>query len=415
MSRGSGEVSSSQQADPALSELEALARQSGSLAVDTEFMGEGRYRTLLCLVQLAVRDEAGTLHTALIDPLSDELDAGPLISLLSDPEIEVIMHAGRQDTALLRRRFDTEVTAIFDTQVAAGFAGFAAQASYHTLLREVLTIDLTKTASFTRWDARPLSKEQLRYAREDALHLPELATELKRRLHTAKRLEWALQECQAVQCASDARDLESVFLRLPRVRNLSAAAQAVARELVEWREQVAAAGDRPVQGVLADAVLVEVAKRKPASIHQLQGIRGMGPGTLRRDGQGLLDAIRRGADRPHEPLAQLPRTTRSDTRDAALIALCEALVRARTIEAGLAYELVASRSDLQAIVAAKRVNHAEPDVRTLRGWRRELVGEELLELLDGRVSLSSQNASLRVATARQQSRTGRLLRGRHQA
>jgi ribonuclease D len=78
------------------------------------------------------------------------------------------------------------------------------------------------------------------------------------------------------------------------------------------------------------------------------------------------------------------------------VALSEALLRARAREADVAYELLAARADLQAIVAAARTGGAEADVRTLRGWRRELVGEELLALLDGRVSLSVLDRQLRI-------------------
>ena len=114
-----------------------------------------------------------------------------------------MVHAGRQDIALLRRRFETPVRNVFDTQVAAGFAGMAAQTSYETLLSELLGVRLAKSASFTRWDARPLSREQLTYAREDVVHLIELAGELQRRLRASGRLEWALEECRALEQSSD--------------------------------------------------------------------------------------------------------------------------------------------------------------------------------------------------------------------
>ncbi len=81
------------------------------------------------------------------------------------------MHAGRQDIALLRRALRTDVANVFDTQVAAGFTGLAAQISYDSLLHETLGLRLAKSASFTRWDKRPLSAEQLAYAREDVVHL----------------------------------------------------------------------------------------------------------------------------------------------------------------------------------------------------------------------------------------------------
>ena len=93
---------------------------------------------------------------------------------------------------------------------------------------------------------------------------------------------------------------------------------------------------------------------------------------------------------------EAPRGPGPQPEDAPLVALSEALVRARAREAGIAYELIAARADLQAIVTAMRGSE-EADVRTLRGWRRELVGEELLQLLDGRVSLSVVGRELRIA------------------
>ncbi len=385
--------------DTAIAEIAAQARRSRQLALDTEFMGEGRYRTLLCLVQLAVPDHTAGLRIELIDPLGDHLDGAPLAEVLADPKIEVVVHAGRQDIALLRRRFQTPVRNVFDTQVAAGFAGMAAQTSYETLLAELLGVRLAKSASFTRWDARPLSSEQLAYAREDVVHLLELAGELRRRLGAAGRLQWACEECRAVEEASDERDEQAILARLPRIRNLSAVSQAIARELVAWRERTASAKDRTVQSVLPDAALVELAKRRPATMRELEQIRGLGQGGLRRTGPELLEAVRTGAERSDGtqiPLERLPRGGFPDPADAPLVALCEALVRARAREANLAYELIAARADLQAVVAAVRTGAAEPDVRTLRGWRRELVGAELLELLDGRVSLSVRDGRLSI-------------------
>ncbi len=379
-----------------LTEIAAQARLSGHLALDTEFMGEGRYRTLLCLIQLAVPDHTSGLRIELVDPLQDSLDGAPLAQVLADPDVEVVVHAGRQDIALLRRRFQTPIRNIFDTQIAAGFAGLAAQTSYETLLSELLGVRLAKSASFTRWDARPLTREQLAYAREDVVHLLELASELQRRLSASGRLLWAREECRALEQVSDDRHEDEIFARLPRIRNLSAAAQAIARELVSWRERTAAAQDRTVQSVLGDAALIELAKRRPSTIRDLEQIRGFTQGGLRRRGAELLDVVRDGSTRPYTPLDRLPRHTPPDPSDAPLVALCEALVRARARESDLAYELIAARSDLQAIVAAARSDDPEPDVRTLHGWRRELVGAELLEMLDGRVSLSVRGGRLQI-------------------
>ena len=165
----------------------------------------------------------------------------------------------------------------------------------------------------------------------------------------------------------------------------------MARELVEWREQTAERSNRPVQSVLGDAALMEIAKRRPSSRAELTRIRGVGAGASGRRAEEVLEAVRRGRERPVDPAPERPRPPSMRPEEAPMVALGEALLRTRAREAGLAYELLAARADLQAIVAAHRSGQ-EADVRTLRGWRRELVGAELLALLDGRISLAVERA-----------------------
>ena len=364
-------------------ELAQRARATGKLGIDTEFMGEGRYRALLCLVQVAVDD--GEV-VEVLDPLEGGLDPRPLAEVLADPDIEIVMHAGRQDVALLRRVWETEVTNVFDTQIAAGFAGLRAQLGYEALLSEVIGVRLRKSASFTKWDARPLSPEQIEYAREDVLHLLQLAQGLQDRLDAVGRLEWAREECRFLEDATDVREVDTVFARLPRINSLDPAQRAVARELVAWREQTAREADRPNQTVLQDAGLVEIAKRRPRSLERLKQIRGVNEGTLHRRGKQLVEVVERALE--HEPIpVEGERPAQPHPEDAVLIALGEALVRARALESGIAYELIAAKADLQRIALAVRDGRDEPVVRTLEGWRRELVGAELLELLSGGLTL----------------------------
>ena len=362
--------------------LAERAREDGRLGLDTEFMPEGRYRPLLCLVQINVEEEI-----TLLDPLAgDGFDPEPLARVLADPAVEIVLHAGRQDVAIMRREWRTDVTNLFDTQVAAGFAGFSAQAGYLSLLQDALGIRLQKSASFTRWDTRPLTEEQLRYAAEDVEHLFALADDLQRRLAETGRLEWAREECLAVANVSDERDPEEVWRRLPRSNGLSAADRAILQELAAWRENTAEREDKPVGTVLKDPVLVELAKRKPADRKAMTQLRGVHPDQVRRHADEILAAIERGRKREPIRLEEGERLG-TETGDGPVIALAEALVRARALEAGLAYELIAARADLTPIVVNARRGRPEPDVRTLQGWRRELVGEELLELLGGGLRL----------------------------
>jgi ribonuclease D len=373
----------------AVARIAAAARTVGRLGIDTEFMSEGRYQALLCLVQVSVEDPQSPAapQIALIDALTPGADDIVAVAeLLADPAIEVILHAGRQDVAILRRAWSTELTNIFDTQIAAGFAGAGAQTGYGNLLGAILGRQVDKTASFTRWDARPLTDEQLSYASEDVAHLLELADELQRRLTESGRLEWAREECRRLERATDERDPDTAWQRLPRVNQLDPRARAVAQALAAWRERTAMSENRPVGSVVADPTLVELAKRQPKTLDGLAHIRGIHPSQIKRRGRAILEAVAQGRDA--DPIPRDAPHVRSEPGDAPLISLAEALLRARALAAGLAYELIASRAELELIVSAARRGDPEPDVRTLNGWRRELVGDDLRDLLAGHRSLS---------------------------
>jgi ribonuclease D len=356
-------------------ELAELAREHGRLGLDTEFVSERRYRPLLCLVQVVVGD-----RIEILDPLGD-LDPAPLAAVLADPAIEVVLHAGRQDVALLKRSWRTEVTNVFDTQIAAGFAGYGAQSGYDSLVRSLLGVSTKGAEGFSKWDRRPLTQEQITYARADVEHLLPMADALQERLNGTGRLEWAREECRALERATDERSPEDLFARLPRVRRLGKRQRAVAVVLVEWRQRLAQQIDRPPSSILPDHVLVEVARRQPDSRKALEEVRGMPGQTLQRWQRELLAAVASGKDAPDAP--DLPDTEAGDSGDAPLIALGQALVRQRAIEQKVAVDLVSTQSDIAAVVGALRRNNGEPDVRTLQGWRRVLVGDELVRLLRG--------------------------------
>lgn len=377
--------------------IAARAVRAGRVGLDTEFVAEGRYRPLLCLVAVGVEDD-GEVATELLDPLGDPLDPAPLGGLLADPDVEVVVHAGRQDLDILRRAWGRDVSCVFDTQVAAGFVGLGAGMSYGRLVDSVLGVRLGKGETFARWDARPLSGDQLTYARDDVSHLLPLAAELRRRLEERGRLAWALEECRALEHPGDVRDPEEAYRRLSRVNQLRPGELAIAKELAAWRERTAEAEDRTTSAVLGDPQLLELARRGPGDRRGLRDIRGLYGRTVQRRGDEILAAIARGRDGP--PVRLRDERGRFDPDDAPLVALGEALVRARARDAGLAYELVAARADLSAIVAHVRGGGEEPAVRTLRGWRRELVGGDLLELLRGHRALAVDGGGRLEVTAR---------------
>ena len=371
-----------------IADLAARATEHGRLAIDTEFVSERRYQALLCLAQVAVPDPGARdgVRTEVLDPLEGEIDAAPLAAVLADPAVELVVHAGRQDVAILRRSWATEIRNVFDTQVAAGFLGFGNQEGYESLVRKVLRVRLRGSEGFTRWDRRPLTAQQLEYAGDDARLLLALGDELERRLVERERLDWAREECRALEEVSDERDPDRVYERLPRLGRLSERGRATARELVEWREEAARRMDRPAGFVLPDQALMELARRGPGSREGLEQIRGLPPQTLHRRGDRLLQAIERGRRRTPPPPP--PEPPARDPADAPLVSLAQALVRQRSMESGVAVELIATQSELSALVSALLRGEDGDRLRVTHGWRRELVGEELRELVAGRRSLA---------------------------
>jgi ribonuclease D len=377
--------------------LTEQARARGRIGLDTEFVSEGRYRALLCLVQLAAEADDGSPMVEMIDALGDT-DPAPVAALLADPQVEVVVHAGLQDVALVRRMWDVDVRNVFDTQVAAAFSGSSIQAGYETLLADHLGVRVGKSATFTRWDRRPLSEEQLAYARRDVEYLLQLGTTLRERLNELGRVEWVLEESKRVEEASDEPDPEQAFRRLPKVAELSGQGAAVARELAYWREEAAESANRPPRSLVGDTTLVQLARRRPAAVNDLKETRGLREPVIRRHGTAILSALRRGEQAP--PI-KLERGRPPPEAAEPLVSLAEALVRTRAQEGSLAHQLIASRADLTEIASALLEGRDEPDVRALQGWRRELVGAELLELLHGGRSLSvGADGRLRSSEAR---------------
>ena len=387
-----------------IAEIAASAAEQGRLAIDTEFVSERRYQAQLCLVQVAVRDPNGPngIRTEILDPLDEDvpLDVAPLAAVLADPAVMVIMHAGRQDVAILRRTWETEVTAVFDTQVAAGFLGFGNQEGYEGLVRRVLGVGLGGGEGFTRWDRRPLTASQLGYAADDARCLLVLGEALKRELDDKGRLLWAQEESMLVEASNDVRSAQRAYERLPKLSRLDDRARASARALCEWRDGIARAVDRPPPSVVPDQVVVELARRRPEDRSTLESIRGLPQQTLHRRGAELIAAI--GAARDAKPPPKPPAAPRRDPAEAPLVSLAQAVVRQRSLESGVATELIATQPELATLVAT--VRRGEPsdgaDVRALRGWRRELVGQELIELVQGRRAVSvAAGGELRVSSS----------------
>lgn len=360
--------------DAGLAEVVAALEGVGAYAVDTEFHRERTYYPQLALVQIAW---PGGL--VLVDPLA--VDISPLSRVLEGPGTAV-MHAASQDLEVLQRACGTVPSALFDTQLAAGFVGFSTP-SLSSLVDRVLGIDLPKANRLTDWLHRPLSTDQRHYAAADVLHLLELAGLLEAELEATGRLGWARAECEELRVRRwGPPEPEDAWRRLKDARSLRGRARGVAQAVAEWRERRAAETDQPVRFVLSDLALVGVAQGVPKDVEQLRRIRGVDQRHL-RDGQGqaIVAAVQRGRALPETSL-RAPRRDQLDRDLRPAQTLLAAWVGQLGRELRLDPGLLATRADLSAFLVD------DPESRLAQGWRAELVGEPARSLVKGDLALA---------------------------
>lgn len=368
--------------------LEAFARRAQSssvLAVDTEFLREKTYYARLCLLQLATDDEV-----VIVDPFSVK-DLSALAALMLDRNITKLFHAGRQDLEIIFRTIGVLPSPIFDTQIAAALLGHTQQIGYASLVHAECGVTLKKADSFTDWSHRPLSESQLEYAADDVVFLPQLYRTMSASLREKGRLRW-LDNDFADLCDPARYDVKERerFRRLKRASQLNAQQLSAAREFAAWRETTAQERNVPRKWVVSDEQIVEACKREARTIDELFMVRGMRERLTTRDARKVVDLMVRGFDAPPEMWPELEHGKNEPNVDAQLDLMC-ALVRLRAKQNGVAFQTLASHDDLAKVARG----HTE-DVDLLRGWRRSLVGEELLRLLAGKLTLSLDGGELRV-------------------
>jgi ribonuclease D len=364
----------------ALGPLLDQARAEGTCAVDTEFVWERTYAPALCLVQLATAE-----RLAVIDPLAGApLD--PVAELMADPAVEKVMHAPSGDLAAFVLHNDVRPRNVFDTQVAAGFAGYGGSPSLERLLEQAVGVRLRHDEGFTDWSRRPLTPVQIEYAADDVRHLLAAAEALRARLADQGRQAWVDEEMQQRygEGATLVQDPELAWRRVSgrgRLRGEQVSALAAA---AAWREREARRRDLPASWLIKDATMIEIARRRPRTPRDAESIRGL---QLRKGAQldGLLAAVAAAGPPPTGASeGDLPGEVRRRVR--VVLPLASAVLQARCAEAGVASELVATRAELEALIAGQAMG-ADGGQPLLSGWRRELAGESLLRLLRGEITL----------------------------
>ncbi len=358
------------------------AKNSSILAVDTEFLREKTYHPKLCLIQMATRDEVVAIDPLAIDDLSLVKD------LLEDAHITKIFHSCSQDLEVLRTSLDAQVTPIFDTQVAASFLGVRHQIGYSHLVESICSVKLAKAESLTDWAKRPLDKEQLRYAEEDVIYLPEVYDKLLSALISKNRLGWFTPEMESL-VAGDQRQANprEAFKKVKRINSLTSSQLAIARELCEWRELTAQKRNVPRKWILADEILLEIAKRAPETPERLKRIRGI-QALSAQNINLILKAVERGVACPEDERPKTFRRAKSSVETESVVDLMYAVLRIVSDREGISGSMLANREDLLGFVQNPKTS------RLGSGWRYDVLGSKLEQLLEGNIGLTVKDGKI---------------------
>jgi ribonuclease D len=365
--------------DADLARLVATLSSEPVYGLDTEFVAERSYWPRLCLVQLSWAD-----GIALVDPLA--CDANALGDLLRSPST-MITHAGAADLPILERACGARPTALFDTQLAAGFVGFGTP-SLVSLVSALLGTRLDKSEQLSDWARRPIPDAARRYAAGDVAHLLPLTDELRTRLAAVGRESWAAAECEALRMApSRDQDPDTAWWRIKGARSLRGDRAAIAQAVAAWRERRARELDRPGRFVLGDLVLAGIAARPPKTRDDLTKMRGAGslpPPVV----AAVLEAVEAGRALDRSQVRLPPRYEDDPALDAAvglLAAWTGQVAGTEQVEP----RLLATRDDVKAVV------NGRPS-RLDDGWRADMVGDRLRDLLAGDAMLRLVEGGRRV-------------------
>jgi ribonuclease D len=352
------------------------------IAFDTEFVSEHTYRSQLCLLQVAAPGVLAVIDTLAVPEIE------PFWRLLAEPGRTTIVHAGREEMGFILHAIQARPAELFDVQVAAGLVDHDYPAGYSSVVRKFLSEQASKAETRTDWRKRPLSEAQLAYAVDDVRHLERLWNKLERKLESLGRSAWMAAEMATWQDDVEESFSRKRWRRVAGLNGLSRRELAIARELWHWRDVVAEERNMPPKRVLRDDLLVELCKQKSADEHRISSIRGMQRSDLRHIIRGLVAAIERGLDCPEGDLPGGERHHAPPSQLAMLGQFMATAVAGVCRQMNLAPALVGTAGDMRDLLAWK-LGYGDPDRTPLlaAGWRAEVVGALVDDLLAGRASL----------------------------
>lgn len=362
------------------SELHSLIRRllkAPRIGVDTESDGFYVYFEKVCLIQFHVEGE-----DYLVDPLA-LADLTPLGEVFASPDVEKIFHAAEFDVISLKRDYGFRFVNLFDTMIAARVLGWR-RYGLASILEERFGVAQDKRFQRANWGKRPLSREQMAYARLDVHYLPELRGVQYEELIRRKRLGKAQESFRRVCRVPGTRrtfDLDG-YLRMRGAGNLTPRQLHVLGALYRFRDEEARRLDRAPFRVIPDRTLVALGRQCPRQERDLRGVKGLSSHLRQRYGRDILRVIRRAQqeplpdDEPHQPPQRMDPRVRE--RYQALRAWRKKVAEGEGVEPGV---ILPNRVLKTLALERPTTSKALVQVPGLGGWSRDAYGEDLLALL----------------------------------
>lgn len=370
----------------ALAEAVAAIGRAKLIGFDTEFVGEQSFHPELCLLQVATTDQL-----FLIDPQS----VGPLDAfweLLTSGEVEIVVHAGREEIRQCIRAAGKSPRSCFDVQIAAGLIGLGHPLGHAALVNQMLGVNLAKTETLTDWRTRPLTKQQIRYAFDDVRFLLPVRKRLHEKLSKLGRLEWAEEEFSRLMtvAADEAPSNKERWRKVKGISSLHPRQLAMLRELFAWRAERAEQLNRPARTLIRDELMVDLIKRDPKSVQDLQGMRGMG--IARRDHEGLLKVLEAGKQTPSDSWPKATEKELDPPQVAVLIDFLQVVMGHLSLQMRLSPSLICTVADMRHLVKRALDEKTVKDGSLLNeGWRKKHIRPLLESVLKGEYALRVGN------------------------
>lgn len=355
------------------------------LALDTEFLRENTYFPKFCLLQIANDDQV-----ACIDPLNiDDLDQ--LFDILYSEKITKVFHSGRQDLEIFFHIRGTLPSPIFDTQLAAPLLGHVEQISYAALVLEMLGVELVKGHTRTDWSRRPLSTAQLNYAADDVLYLARIYQKMCEQLASLGRRNWLDRDFAALLDPENFQNPpEKAWKRIRGAQVLNGQSRSILQGLAEWRERAAHRNNLPRNWIIKDEGLLNISRVNPSNDTELHRLSGLNDRTLKRYGKQILEIVEQARKNP-PPVEDIPsRFVRKSPQHEVLVNLLNGVVHQIALDNALSAATLAPKKDLDLLVSGNLDN------KLLQGWRKALVGDTLLSILQGDTMLSITDDALQL-------------------